>query len=449
MEQRKIEQMTTYLETLQIPKDETKSLQKFLIRESSKFTLYNNTLYRYNTENGTIRKVLNKQEAQEMMNAYHQHPLGGHLAYNNTLHKIATRYYWENMAKDILEYVRNCSRCQVFGKKSIKEELYPVPVSVKPFDRIAIDVKHVQTSRSGHRYIVAAIDYLTKYVEARPLRFQTSSEIALFLYEDIICRHGCPTILVTDNGKPFLSGLVRKVCQAYSIIHKTTTPYNPQSNGLIERFNRTLGQILQKRSDTEKEDWDLYLPATLFAYRSIKQATTKQSPFFLMYGYEPNTPFDIDNRRFEKSSHKFETVLWHRTTHQIHNLNWVRDQSAQAIKQTQAAQKKAIENKILEERKELKPPFRLGDMVLLYKDYMSTSWSGKLQDKWEGPYIIQNNLGKGTYHIKNTNPNDTRIRRVHGNRLKPYVIPNTMWNAEHERNVSSLVLDKETNELFQ
>ncbi|KAG0816387.1 hypothetical protein G6F19_012901 [Rhizopus arrhizus] len=168
-----------------------------------------------------------------------------------------------------------------------------------------------------------------------------------------------------------------------------------------------------------------------------------------MYGYEPKTPFDIDNRVFEKSSHKFETVLWHRTTHQIHNLNWVREQSAQAIKQTQAAQKKAIENKILDERKELKPPFRLGDMVLLYKDYMSTSWSGKLQDKWEGPYIIQNNLGKGTYHIKNTNPNDTRIRRVHGNRLKPYVIPNTMWNAESERNVSSLVLDKETNELFQ
>ena len=449
MEQRKIDQMATYLQTMQIPEDETRSLQKFLIRESPNFTLYKDTLYRYNTENGTIRKVLNKQEAQEMMNAYHQHPLGGHLAYNNTLHKIATRYYWDNMAKDIFEYVKTCSRCQVFGKKSLKEELYPVPVSIKPFDRVALDVKHVQTSRSGHRYIVAAIDYLTKYVEARPLRFQTSSEIALFLYEDIICRHGCPTIMVTDNGKPFLSGLVRKVCQAYSIIHKTTTPYNPQSNGLIERFNRTLGQILQKRSDTEKEDWDLYLPATLFAYRSIKQATTKQSPFFLMYGYEPKTPFDIDNRVFEKSSHKFETVLWHRTTHQIHNLNWVREQSAQAIKQTQAAQKKAIENKILDERKELKPPFRLGDMVLLYKDYMSTSWSGKLQDKWEGPYIIQNNLGKGTYHIKNTNPNDTRIRRVHGNRLKPYVIPNTMWNAENERNVSSLVLDKETNELFQ
>ncbi|EIE87942.1 hypothetical protein RO3G_12653 [Rhizopus delemar RA 99-880] len=85
MEQRKIDQMATYLQTMQIPEDETRSLQKFLIRESPNFTLYKDTLYRYNTENGTIRKILNKQEAQEMMNAYHQHPLGGHLAYNNTL----------------------------------------------------------------------------------------------------------------------------------------------------------------------------------------------------------------------------------------------------------------------------------------------------------------------------------------------------------------------------
>ncbi|KAG1364824.1 hypothetical protein G6F61_013636 [Rhizopus arrhizus] len=168
------------------------------------------------------------------------------------------------------------------GSKSLREELYPIPVSTKPFDRIALDVKHVQASRAGYRYIIAGIDYLTKYVEARPMRFQTSSEIALFLYDEIICRHGCPTIIVSDNGKPFLSDLIRQVCRNYSIIHKTTTPYNPQSNGLIERFNRTLGQILQRREDSEKKDWDQYLPAALFAYRSMKQATTKQSPFFLI-----------------------------------------------------------------------------------------------------------------------------------------------------------------------
>ncbi|KAG1034516.1 hypothetical protein G6F43_013395 [Rhizopus delemar] len=182
--------------------------------------------------------------------------------------------------------------------------------------------------------------------------------------------------------------LIRQVCRNYSIIHKTTTPYNPQSNGLIERFNRTLGQILQRRDDNEKKDWDQYLPAAVFAYRSMKQATTKQSPFFLLYGYEPKTPFDMKHQIYEKSPSKFEAALFHRTAHQTHNLNRIREQATKAIRTTQTAQKKAIEDKLQEQRKELKPSFNIGDIVLLYKDYLSTSWSGKLQDKWEGPCTV-------------------------------------------------------------
>ena len=241
-----------------MPDQISDKMQKYIKKESKNYTIFQGVLFRYNTTNGVIRKVLNKNEAQEIIEAYHQHPLGGHLAYNNTLHKVASRFYWDGMNQQILEYVQKCNRCQMYGSKSLNEELYPVPISTKPFDRIALDVKHVQASRSGYRYIIAAIDYLTKYVEAKPMRFQTASEIAIFLYEEVICRHGCPTIIVSDNGKPFLSDLIRKVCQNYSIIHKTTTPYNPQSNGLIERFNRTLGQILQKRSEDEKKDWDIY-----------------------------------------------------------------------------------------------------------------------------------------------------------------------------------------------
>lgn len=448
MEDSQIQQLKQYLETLKLPSNLTPTEEKYLLRESEKFTLYKGILYRYNTENGLIRKVLNKKEAEEVIYAYHQHPLGGHLAYNNTLHKIAARYYWDKMAKDIMEYVKRCHHCQVHGKKHLNEELYPVPVSTKPFDRIALDVKHVQASRSGFRYIIAGIDYLTKYVEARPMRFQTAAEIAMFLYEEIICRHGCPTIIVSDNGKPFLSDLIRQVCRSYGIIHKTTTPYNPQSNGLIERFNRTLTSILQKRSVEEKEDWDVYLPAALFAYRSIKQATTKQSPFFMTYGYEPKTPFDLDHHVYERNSPKYEAILRHRTIHQIYNLGRIREQAAKAIAQVQATQKKAIEKRILEESRELKPPFKLGDLVLLYRDSLSTSWSAKLQDKWDGPFIIHLSLGKGTYHIKNLDAQDTRIRRVHGNRLKPYLLPKVQWCLENVRD-HDVRLDPETNVLLQ
>ena len=448
MEDSQIEQLKQYLQTLKLPSNLTRIEEKYLLRESEKFTLYKGLLYRYNTENGLIRKVLNKKEAEEVIYAYHQHPLGGHLAYNNTLHKIAARYYWDKMTKDIMEYVKRCHHCQVHGNKHLNEELYPVPVSTKPFDRIALDVKHVQASRSGFRYIIAGIDYLTKYVEARPMRFQTAAEIAMFLYEEIICRHGCPTIIVTDNGKPFLSDLIRQVCRSYGIIHKTTTPYNPQSNGLIERFNRTLTSILQRRSDEEKKDWNVYLPAALFAYRSIKQASTKQSPFFMTYGYEPKTPFDLDHHVYERNSPKYEAILRHRTIHQIHNLGRIREQAAKAIAQVQATQKKAIEKKILEESRELKPPFKLGDLVLLYRDSLSTSWSAKLQDKWDGPFIIHLSLGKGTYHIKSLDVQDTRIRRVHGNRLKPYLLPKVQWCLENVRD-HDVRLDPETNVLLQ
>ncbi|EIE91422.1 hypothetical protein RO3G_16133 [Rhizopus delemar RA 99-880] len=365
MEQYKIDQLTQYLQTMKIAEDATSRMKKYLKKEANRFTIYRDILYRYNTDNGIIRKVLNKKEAEEIMYAYHQHPLGGHLAYNNTLHKISSRYYWDNMSHDIMEYVKKCYRCQMHGKKMLKEELYPVAVSAKPFDRVALDVKHVQTSRSGHRYIIAAIDYLTKYVEARPLRFQNASEIALFVYEDIICRHGCPTIMVSDN----------------------------------------------------------------------------------VYGYEPRTPFDLDHHLYEKNSPKFEAKLWHRTTHQIHNLNRIREQATQAIKQTQIAQKKAIEKKLLDQSKELKPPFKIGELVLVFKDYMSTSWSGKLQDKWEGPFIIQHILGKGTYHIKSADIRDTKLRRVHGNRLKAYLLPKTQWIMENER-ILVHQMDTETQELL-
>ncbi|KAG0972768.1 hypothetical protein G6F29_013273 [Rhizopus arrhizus] len=217
----------------------------------------------------------------------------------------------------------------------------------------------------------------------------------------------------------------------------------------IQLFTRRLHLTThKKRSKEEKEDWDAYLPAALFAYRTIKQASTQQTPFFLLYGYEPKTPFDLDYHIYERNSPKFDAILKHRTIHQIYNLNKIRETAVQNINRAQETQRKQIENKILDERKELKPPFRLGDLVLIYRDYLSTSWSAKLQDKWEGPYVVQHILGKGTYHIKSMNPEDTKLRRVHGNRMKPYLLPKVQWCQENQRQIITN-FDDETFELLQ
>ncbi|CEP16787.1 hypothetical protein [Parasitella parasitica] len=217
--------------------------------------------------------------------------------------------------------VKECPKCQEHGPKFINEKAYPVPVTIKPFSQIGLDIKHVTPSQSGHRYIIAAIDYLTKYVDVRAIRQQSASEIALFIYEEIIARDVCVSIIVTDNGKPMVADLVDSVCRTFGIHYKTISPYHFQSQGLIKRFNRTLDSCLKKRSIEEKKNWQQYPPSTAFAYRSIKQATTGQSPFFLLHGYEPTTYFDNSIRPIDAKKPIFELQLKIRTTINIQQLN--------------------------------------------------------------------------------------------------------------------------------
>lgn len=435
MEQEKIDLLITYLkDNLTFPENSTDKEKKYLSKNAHKFIYFKDKLYRFNPEdNYGLKKVLNKQESLEAIAQFHHHPLGGHFAFANTLFKVSTKYYWERMNQDIMEYIHECPQCQLQGQKTINEMLHPIPVSHKPFERVGLDVKHVKTSRYGSRYVVAAICYLTKYVEARALQFQNSAEICSFIYEDIICRHGSISVLTTDNGKPMITDLVKAVCRQFNIHHKTITPYNSKSAGLIERFNRVIDQTLQKLDPTQKLDWDGYLAASLFAYRSIKQETTKHSPFYLMYGYEVSTPFDNNyrNRLYDVESETiFSRAMDIRIKQQLIALEAIRKQAATNIQQSQRLQKKRVDQRLLEIKKELKPGFNIGDKVLLFRDYQSTSWSGKIQPKWDGIYAIHILLGKGTYLIKNlSNPDDQKLKRVHGNRLKIYAEPHVKWNA--------------------
>lgn len=432
MEEEQIQMLKNYLTSLEIPPDISKRAQKYLKNHGHKFVLYRDVLYRFNPEdNHGLKKVLNEQEAHEAFLQYHMHPLGGHFAHTNTLFKINMKYYWPNMSQDILQMVKTCPHCQLQGKKVIRERLNPIPVTTKPFYRIGLDVKHVSTSRMGSRYIVAAICYLTKYVEARPLQFQTTADIGLFIYEDIICRYGVPAILHTDNGKPMISNLIYQICRKYNIIHKTITVHNSQSQGMIERFNRVIDQTLQRLYPEQKQDWDSYISACLFAYRSIKQETTKQSPFFMLFGYEPITPFDNALKIYNyKEELSFDHELTIRVAQQIRYLNTVRTEAHKMIEKSQKNQKKRIDQKLTTMHKELKPPFKLGDIVLLYRDQIAaTSWSGKIQPKWEGPYIIHLLGGKGTYFIKPLDCTDAlKVKHIHGNRLKKYSEPHVAWN---------------------
>lgn len=318
MEQETINTIVHYLNTFAYPDNITEKDKKFLVKNASRFTIYKDKLHLLQPfETHCLKKILSKKEAKQAMIQSHFHSLGGHLAYANNLNKISQKYYWDGMNEYVFTFVKECPRYQEHGHKQLNEYAHPVPVPVAPFQQVGIDVKHVVPSQANYRYIIVTIDYLTKYIEVRALQQQTTAEIALFIYEEIISRHDCPKIMISDNGKPFVSALIGAVCKTFVIRHRTIAPYHSQSNGLVERINRTLNAIIKKRTPEEKRNWPDYLAATAFSYRSIKQATTKQSPFFLLYGYEPSTYFDNTVRPLDMKSPSFELQLLVRTTSKL------------------------------------------------------------------------------------------------------------------------------------
>src|SRR5262249_15037459 len=157
----------------------------------------------------------------------------------------------------------SCDACQRRGKSRKQQPLHPIPVG-SPFYQIGIDyIGPLNISTNRNRYIIVAMDYLTKWPEARPVKEATAKETVEFIYEDIICRHGCPGRILTDRGTHFNNQLLTNLANKFQISHLMSTPYHPQTNGLVERFNRTLIEALSKVATDHLSDWDKYIAPVL------------------------------------------------------------------------------------------------------------------------------------------------------------------------------------------
>jgi hypothetical protein len=365
---------------------------KELQKKSERYEEKIGSLYR-KSKDGKLQKVLRENELDTVLWMMHNHPTAGHFGIDNTYEKIKERFYWKNMKEDIKQYIKFCDACQRRGKKGGQGYLNTIKVE-GPFEKIGIDfVGPLSRTEKGNRYILVAIDYLTKWVEAKALREATAKETAKFLYEEIICRHGCPKTIISDKGSHFKNTMIEELCKKFEIRHKMSSPYHPQTNGLVERFNRTLCESLAKISEKE-EQWDEHINEALFAYRINKQSTTKKTPFYLMYGREARLPLDY----FEENG----LTISEEENIQIRkfDLLTLEEQQIQAlenIKKSQSVQEKQYNEKIKEETQ-----FRIGDKVLLKESFKEKSWTGKLSQNWKGPYYIHDVYGKGVYKLKTT-----------------------------------------------
>ena len=187
--------------------------------------------------------------------------------------------------------------------------MIPLPIMGEPFTRIAMDmVGPLPVTRHGNRYILVVCDYATRYPEAFPMRKFTAPAVASRLVE-LFSRHGIPKEILTDQGTNFTSALLGELYKMLGVKPIKTTPYHPQTDGLVERFNQTLKQMLRKVINENGSDWDELLPYVLYAYREVPQASTGFSPFELIYGRDLRGPLDILKDGWTQAENNEDDIL--------------------------------------------------------------------------------------------------------------------------------------------
>lgn len=195
----------------------------------------------------------------EILQSMHDDPLSGHLGFAKTFNKIRNRFYWTGLQKDVLRYVKGCESCQ--SRKGPTNQkpaglLQPIPVG-PPFHRVGLDLLGpFRRSRRGNKMIICATEYCTRWVETRAILDGVARNVAKFMLEQIICRHGAPSNILTDQGKVFQSQLVTELLHQMGSNSQLTTAYHPQCNGLTECFNKTLADLLFMYTNTAQTDWD-------------------------------------------------------------------------------------------------------------------------------------------------------------------------------------------------
>ena len=363
--------------------------------------------------------ILPKECRRAVLQLAHTIPLGGHLGKKKTSAKIMKRFYWPTLYRDVEDFCRSCAKCQKAGHRRVRRApLVPLPIIAEPFERIAMDVVGpLPRSRAGHRYVLVVCDYATRYPEAVAMRSVDAENVAEELVR-IFSRVGIPKEILTDQGTNFTSELLAEMYRLLHINGLRTSPYHPQTDGMVERFNGTLKEMLRKCAIEDGKDWDRLLPYVLFAYREAPHESTGFSPFELLYGREIRGPLDVLKEEWEAKSRN-ESVVSHIMLMR-ERLESMASIVQENMKRAQAQQKqwydRTARERVLEE----------GEKVLVL---LPTSTS-KLLAQWQGPYVILKRVGKVNYVVDMADRRKRR-RTFHVNMLRKWNEPvSTSYFAE-------------------
>ncbi|GJV76981.1 reverse transcriptase domain-containing protein [Tanacetum coccineum] len=279
------------------------------------------------------------------------------------------------------------------SQRQPQQELTPI-TSPWPFHKWGIDIAGpFPVAAGGLKFLIVAIDYFTKWIEANKRRTITGNQVKRFVWDNIVCRFGLPGEIVSDNGKQFCDNPFKDWCSRLSITQRFASVKHPQTNGLVERANRSLGEGIKARLDRHKGRWVEELSHVLWAHRTTIKVSTGDTPFSLVYGTEAVIPAEIGMPTIRTAEVNITTNDDERRI----DLDILEERREQAAIREEKAK---LKMKAYYDAKVRGVSFRPGDFVYRANDASHAEDTGKLGPKWEGPYEVTEALGKGAYKLR-------------------------------------------------
>ena len=257
--------------------------------EFDTFTHIKGLLYKHVMDTGKKFLTLVIPKSWKYTVLMEAHDKLGHQGNSCTYCLIKCQYYWKGMNKDIKKYIAYCA---LYQWEKAKVQQYPFQMTEipdRPFNKIATDlVTKCESSTSSNKHILTIIDHLTRWPEAFPIPDKSADTIVATFINEYLPVYMCPQYILSNNGTEFKTASWTKFCNSLELIDFFSVPYHPHSNGKLEVFHRYLKPTLKKLCEKDPTNWDKYLNQVLASYRITPNLATAESPFFLVYGRDPN-----------------------------------------------------------------------------------------------------------------------------------------------------------------
>ncbi|CAF3416709.1 unnamed protein product [Rotaria socialis] len=412
----------------------------------SPYVLVNGLLYkiRQTIKNQDHRVISNKHllviptsMQDKLITWAHDHPMAGHAGRTKTIHRLISRVYWITMRKDVHKYVQHCTLCQQF-KYNNQPMSMPMKMHLvtEPWHTIGIDIMGpFPITQRQKQFLLVIVDYFTRWVELFPLRTTTADVIANVIINEVFCRYGMPTFILSDNGPQFIADLFTETCKALGIRRKLTAAYHAQTN-MTERVNRTLKQQIRIYALQNHKLWDKEIQKLAFAIRTSVNETTGETPGFLNFGRDLKIPLDLiigEKVQGSPTDLPNNNVIQQYKSNLIDNLKKAFN-IAREYAEVQKWQQKSQYDKHTTSRQ-----FEVGQLVWVTVPAGQISGhnlSGKMSAPFQGPCKIMEKISSSTFIVKRLSDN-VNLGTVNADRMKPFYD-----RQQHNRSDSKLMLDE-------